>query len=633
MQQSPAPIETPQPLLLRLAHLLQRTRLNTRIALALPVLLLLLGIVWTEGVQTRAGWPYAEHAWPRWIVEITALALLALAARQLAVLLRQLDRQQRLYHALAQTADATLRARDRSDLLRQVCTELVTNTPFHAARIGRPDKDGCIQLLAAAGEGAAQLPQDACLQTAQSGNAPLVVRAWMQQQLVYDNDLLANPQSAPWKDLMQRHAWRAVLAVPIQRNGAMWAMLCVVSPQKGVFDAHTVALCRRIGDLLSQGAAAQYVQRKLMALLHQFDRQQRLYHALAQTADALLRSKDEIDLLHQVCTELATNAPFHAVWIGRPDKGGPFHVLAAAGEGSARLPQDIHMQAAQSGKVPLVVQAWLERRLICHNDPLADPRLAHWREIFRGNAWRAMLIAPIVRSGALWALLVVVSSQPNVFDNQTEALYRRIGDLLGQGLTTLDAQRQLAAREQESDHRARHDTLTTLPNRFALELHVPQAIARARRRGQALALGMLDLDDFKPVNDTWGHAAGDVVLQEFARRLRSLLREVDFVGRLGGDEFVVVLADLDPDQAQAQLRIALERLRRAVDEPFALGEHQASIGMSLGLALYPDDGQEMDALLRQADAALYRLKMHKADRQTWWALTTDQQRVASENGK
>ncbi len=160
---------------------------------------------------------------------------------------------QRLYQALAQTADAMLRAKDEAGLLHQVCTELVTNTPFHAAWIRRPEKDGRIQVLAAAGGSSPLLPQ--------SGNAPPAVRAWMQQQLVYNNDLLADPQLAPWMEFLQRNAWHAALAVPIVRSGAPWAVLAVASPQKGVFDEQTVALFRRIGDLLGQGLTALDTQR------------------------------------------------------------------------------------------------------------------------------------------------------------------------------------------------------------------------------------------------------------------------------------------------------------------------------------------------------------------------------------
>ncbi|MDE2119549.1 MAG: EAL domain-containing protein, partial [Betaproteobacteria bacterium] len=168
-------------------------------------------------------------------------------------------------------------------------------------------------------------------------------------------------------------------------------------------------------------------------------------------------------------------------------------------------------------------------------------------------------------------------------------------------------------------HDALHDILSDLPNRRALDEFLPRALARAQRRGKVVAVGVLDLDDFKPVNDTYGHDAGDALLRELARRLGRSMRKSDMLARLGGDEFVVVLDDLDEATLQTQLQRLATRLHRAVEAPFALGgERQAHIGMTLGLATFPRDGADADVLLRHADAALYQLKARKRDRTTWW---------------
>lgn len=168
-------------------------------------------------------------------------------------------------------------------------------------------------------------------------------------------------------------------------------------------------------------------------------------------------------------------------------------------------------------------------------------------------------------------------------------------------------------------YQAMHDDLTGLPNRRALERHLPKAIARARRNGNNLAICMFDLDDFKPVNDTWGHETGDRLLQALAERLRRQLRESDMLARVGGDEFVLVAEDLDELQIVRQCTHAVERLHQAVESPFDLGdERQAMVGMSMGIALYPQDAEDSDILLRQADAAMYQAKTHKLDRVHWW---------------
>ncbi|HUX83129.1 MAG TPA: EAL domain-containing protein [Halothiobacillus sp.] len=178
--------------------------------------------------------------------------------------------------------------------------------------------------------------------------------------------------------------------------------------------------------------------------------------------------------------------------------------------------------------------------------------------------------------------------------------------------------------KQEIAYQALHDTLTGLPNRRALEQHLPRAIARAQRNSTVVAVGMLDLDDFKPVNDNFGHEGGDTLLRELAARLQSRLRKQDLLARLGGDEFVIVLEDLVEDRLIPQLEIALDRLHQAVETPFEVASQKyAKIGMSIGIAFYPADGEQGDGLLRQADAALYTAKMNKATRTKWWRIIHD----------
>ncbi len=163
------------------------------------------------------------------------------------------------------------------------------------------------------------------------------------------------------------------------------------------------------------------------------------------------------------------------------------------------------------------------------------------------------------------------------------------------------------------------DPLTDLPNRLALQQRLAETMARARRNGTRFAVGMIDLDDFKPVNDLWGHAAGDRLLRDLAARLQARLRETDLLARLGGDEFVVVLDNVDDRQPAQSLDVVLDRLHEAVETPFEVAPGQrAEVGMSLGLALYPGDAGEADGLLRLADAALYQAKTHKHDRVHWW---------------
>ena len=152
---------------------------------------------------------------------------------------------------------------------------------------------------------------------------------------------------------------------------------------------------------------------------------------------------------------------------------------------------------------------------------------------------------------------------------------------------------------------AYHDGLTGLPNRLRLEDHLQQAISRASRRHEALALLFIDLDRFKPINDSHGHAVGDQVLCEVARRLQAALRNADMVARLGGDEFVVLLNTLASDQDGL---LVADKLMLALAEPMQIGALVLQVGASMGMARYPENGNTAAELLRSADAAMYQVK-------------------------
>jgi diguanylate cyclase (GGDEF)-like protein/PAS domain S-box-containing protein len=159
--------------------------------------------------------------------------------------------------------------------------------------------------------------------------------------------------------------------------------------------------------------------------------------------------------------------------------------------------------------------------------------------------------------------------------------------------------------QQRLEQLANFDSLTGLPNRNLLQDRVRHGMDKARRNRQRLALLYLDLDNFKAVNDTFGHDAGDLLLAQVGARLRKCVRDQDTVARLGGDEFVVVLDEVsDPQQAA---RMA-DRVAEHFHQPFDLLGRELAVTFSLGIALYPDDGADLPALLRGADLALYRAK-------------------------
>ena len=152
---------------------------------------------------------------------------------------------------------------------------------------------------------------------------------------------------------------------------------------------------------------------------------------------------------------------------------------------------------------------------------------------------------------------------------------------------------------------AHHDALTQLPNRQLLQDRLQQLIGLAQRRGEGFTLLFVDLDNFKQINDSLGHAAGDLALQEVAARLGASIRAVDTVARLGGDEFVILAPGLC---READIGLVAGKIVSALQQPMSLDGSSFNIGASIGCALYPDHGEDMESLLKHADAAMYQAK-------------------------
>ena len=158
---------------------------------------------------------------------------------------------------------------------------------------------------------------------------------------------------------------------------------------------------------------------------------------------------------------------------------------------------------------------------------------------------------------------------------------------------------------------ATHDVLTQLPNRGLFFDRVTQSLELAKRRGGRAALLFIDLDKFKPINDTWGHAVGDLLLKAVAQRLTARIRAADTVGRIGGDEFVILLREVANEEGA--IKVA-EALRDALRQPFEVADKTLAISASIGIALSPDHGGDASELTRHADEAMYRAKEAGRDR-------------------
>jgi len=165
--------------------------------------------------------------------------------------------------------------------------------------------------------------------------------------------------------------------------------------------------------------------------------------------------------------------------------------------------------------------------------------------------------------------------------------------------------------EEQIKHMALHDTLTDLPNRILYVDRLHQALAMARRQETSFGLLYIDLDHFKPVNDTLGHAAGDTLLKLAAQRMLECVRETDTVARVGGDEFAVVLPAV---QSRQNATMVAEKIRKKLETPFEVNGKEVHISSSIGCAIYPYDGQDETTLTQSADQAMYTAKQSGRNR-------------------
>jgi diguanylate cyclase (GGDEF)-like protein len=233
-----------------------------------------------------------------------------------------------------------------------------------------------------------------------------------------------------------------------------------------------------------------------------------------------------------------------------------------------------------------------------------DPRVG---EIFRQQGFSATILVPLaVPTQFLGLLAVSVKDRPERLQ-PTDELLNRLSGVAAQAITALQNGRLVDV----ITHQALHDQLTGLANRLKFTNELRTAMQRAHQNSERGALFYVDLDQFKPVNDEFGHEIGDELLVAVAARLNGCTRDADIVARLGGDEFAVLLPSADEQDID---RVS-ERIVAAFRNPFAIDGHRLRLGVSIGRSLYPVDAEDADGLLRHADAAMFvNKRAHQADR-------------------
>ena len=467
---------------------------------------------------------------------------------------QEIGRRRDFYAALSQTNRAIIHIHEPIALAKEVCRVAVEHGHFCLVWMGLLDEaTGWVQALAIAGPASPGYPGIRVSINPEVAEGRGFSGAALREGKPYIvNDYFADARVAPWIQHARGAGVKSMATFPLKGDGRCVGLLNLHGDEIGFFTDELVALLEEMAANLS--FALSNMQREV-------------------ERDTALRALRDSE---QKFRQLASNIP-EVFWIADPGHTRVTYVSPAYeqvwGRSAQRLLEDARdridaIHAADRERVQSLL------------------RSAHFGRF--DHQYRIARPDGAVR----W-----------IHDRAFPLL-----DEQGEVVCITGIAEDITARKEVEErllHLAHYDTLTDLPNRTLFYDRLQQSLAHSRREACTAAVIFLDLDRFKLVNDTLGHAAGDYLLQQAARRLKATLRTSDTVGRLGGDEFAVILSDLaSADDAGA----VAQQLMRVLEQPFELDGREMFITASVGITLFPADGADPDTLLKNADAAMYRAK-------------------------
>ena len=543
-------------------------------------------IAWRSGVVTS---DYLSNAPLRWSFELTALALVFFGIERIlrefqrsSVDINVRDAERRIYDL------SLLDITDRSALLHSVAQVILYTTGVDSIRLLKRDQSGnYVTQTRFYRDRRAQLKAN---------------RADRIETMI--SELLADPQSTKNRSVVRvSHLQRVTVALDSFYDGddpdAQY-FIAISTSNKNFPKSYA-------SNVVSTFAASINFA---LAAFRSTDKERRarfLYHALASESESVLGAISEEELLRDTCIRLSDGSGFSSVWISRSTGEGRFSILAGATWGNER----------QKAIKTLIHGTKIEKTIAA----TAHDGRVHFDSYRRDSDGRleettspSIIHLPIETKGAIYGVLSIIATDNNAFDGETVSLCRRISRLIGRGLDEITVREELDLALTREVKLARRDQLTGLANRLALEEQLNIRFARTSNISATL-LGIFDLDDFKWINDSFGHAAGDSILSQFANRVKDRIGDTGFVARIGGDEFVVILDDVIDAGKTHRL---LDEIGESLLEPYQVGEWKIPLSSSMGYTISPADGTDPINLLKRSDQALYRSKVQKRTREHWY---------------
>jgi diguanylate cyclase (GGDEF)-like protein/PAS domain S-box-containing protein len=340
----------------------------------------------------------------------------------------------------------------------------------------------------------------------------------------------------------------------------------------------------------------------------------RIHEVLSGINSAIVRIRDRGELFRAACDVAVTKGVFAMAWIGEIDPNTLDGKVVAWSGGEKAYVEQIRL-TAHAGRPDSDQPACRALRglkpVIC-NDVSTDPTVAPLRAELLAQGYHSIVAFPLLVEQRALAVLALFAREVDFFDREEMNLLTELAEDIAFGL-------EYIAKEKQLDYLAHFDPLTGLPNRMLFYDSLKSALAQAEKRHWIVAVLFLDIDRFKNINDTLGHALGDELLRQVGNRLLTCLRIRDTVGRLGGDEFTLIL--VIPDGPQGAVVVA-NKIREALRQPFDLEGHEViTVTASIGITVYPTDSSDPDTLIKYADTAMYQAK--EAGRDTYRFYTAE----------
>jgi diguanylate cyclase (GGDEF)-like protein len=523
---------------------------------------------------------------------------------------QQRDRLSRMFAALVVAHEAIVRARSRAQLFEMVCEALLDGGKFSSTLIAMARPGGDLLDIVAAARPAADGTKQGGLSIGENspGARGLSATAFRSGKPCISNDCLADPRGEAFYPRMRGDGAKSAAAFPLFSGNQAVGVMAFISVELNAFIPELADPLRRLAHTISFALDDFALADERAKAEKQKNRLTQMFDALNATNEAIMRAKSRAELFELVCEAAAMEDTFTSVTIALAEPGAEFlRVAATSGRNHERIRST---RFASSADLPegrgLIGTAFRTKAPCVINDFLNNAQTVYWHALARAGGTRSGAGFPLLGKGTeSVGVLLFMAHEEDVFTDGLVELLDKLAKNVSFALDNFDRADEKSRADERIEYLASHDSLTSLPNREMFNELLHFTIEAARRYDRRFSVLFIDLDRFKVINDSLGHEAGNALLVETANRLRASLRSSDVVARLGGDEFVVILENTAQSQG---IETVAQTLLTALSQPLQLSGHECHTTASIGIAMFPADGTDVQTLTKNADMAMYLAK-------------------------